>query len=224
VKATNACGTSGQQSSTSAVKICPATVSDADGNNYYAGAFGAACWMTQNMRKTSGLTQGRDYYYPNGSRQTEYTNAHGLLYSWETASTICPTGWRLPTEQDGEKLIDEIGNDTSQKYATDTESGKAGRKMASKTSVTSSTILGTSKDAQNGGFDALQVGYRNAASDGTVYYRYGTDGLWWTTTGYTNPNNGDWVRVLIWTARAVTAYPSFGGSDTGYVSVRCLLN
>jgi len=34
---------------------------------------------------------------------------YGRLYSWETANTACPSGWRLPNDEDMAKLISFIG-------------------------------------------------------------------------------------------------------------------
>jgi uncharacterized protein (TIGR02145 family) len=142
---------------------CPAFIIDErDGNKYFVGDFGAAgCWMTQNMRKTSGLIEGTHYYYPNGSQQNEYEDAHGLLYNWTTASTICPTGWHLPTKREISRLPGEIGADISGKYATETQPGLPGRKMKSTIPVTpeKGDTGGASKGADENGLALILTGY-----------------------------------------------------------------
>jgi uncharacterized protein (TIGR02145 family) len=166
-------------SSTSAVKICPENVTDSQNNSYPVGTFGnSGCWMTQNMRKTSGLTERTHYYYPNGSyQQNDYTDAHGLLYNWTTANTICPTGWRLPTAIEMMWLWREIDDDTTGKYATETQPIYTGRKAKSVTRVNSGAVAtgGTSKSATENGFDWILTGLVDAG----VRANYGQNGYMW---------------------------------------------
>jgi uncharacterized protein (TIGR02145 family) len=79
------------------------SVMDAQGNEYYAGKFGiAGCWMTQNLRSTSGLTANSNvgnaydqkyYWYPNNNKSTFDSNlTYGLLYTWPTASGLTGGG------------------------------------------------------------------------------------------------------------------------------------
>jgi len=37
---------------------------------------------------------------------------YGRLYNWETAMSVCPSGWHLPSETDWEKLMDYVENDS----------------------------------------------------------------------------------------------------------------
>ncbi|MDR0866245.1 MAG: fibrobacter succinogenes major paralogous domain-containing protein, partial [Candidatus Symbiothrix sp.] len=103
---------------------CCSSVTDAEGNFYYAHQFGdAGCWMTQNLRSTytmQGSTQqtiprGNNsntektplYYYPNASLSV--FNSHpeyGLLYTWAAANigssapdTGDPFGGTISTRQ-----------------------------------------------------------------------------------------------------------------------------
>ncbi|MDR0864579.1 MAG: fibrobacter succinogenes major paralogous domain-containing protein [Candidatus Symbiothrix sp.] len=83
---------------------CCSSVTDAEGNFYYAHQFGdAGCWMTQNLRSkytmqgstkqtiTAGTNSSNAnvalYYYPN-AKLTTYNNnpTYGLLYTWAAAN------------------------------------------------------------------------------------------------------------------------------------------
>jgi uncharacterized protein (TIGR02145 family) len=109
VTATNACGSSttatGSGGAITVNLVCPSSVTDAQGNEYYVGKFGAAgCWMTQNLRSTTGLTENgapdnvtsnKYYWYPNSKSDVIATTAddildahpeYGLLYTWAAAS------------------------------------------------------------------------------------------------------------------------------------------
>ena len=35
----------------------------------------------------------------------------GYLYTWEGAKRACPPGWRLPSKEDFEELLDYVGED-----------------------------------------------------------------------------------------------------------------
>jgi uncharacterized protein (TIGR02145 family) len=101
VTASNACGSSAERTSASAVIIYDGlSVKDAHGNTYTAAQFGnAGVWMTQNLRtttdangKTLSLGFGSDkdskfYNYPEGKEETFISHPeYGLLYTWAGAT------------------------------------------------------------------------------------------------------------------------------------------
>jgi uncharacterized protein (TIGR02145 family) len=103
VSASNACGTSAEQSSATDVVVLAGrclSVEDVEKNVYTAADFGiAGCWMTQNLRtKTyadgTALAFGSEkiidlkyYNYPNGKEETFKSHPeYGLLYTWSAAS------------------------------------------------------------------------------------------------------------------------------------------
>lgn len=61
-------------------------------------------WMAENL---SVPLKGSWCYQDNPSNCKKY----GRLYTWETAREACPSGWRLPTDQDWEKLVDHYGGE-----------------------------------------------------------------------------------------------------------------
>jgi uncharacterized protein (TIGR02145 family) len=145
---TNICGTT--VSGTYTVRIC-SSVTD-EGILYPAAAFGkAGCWMTQNLRSTTGLTRSSNtstntsrkyYWYPNNSQNIlDSYPEYGLLYTWAAATGrtdvsdnegntvhtppqgICPTGWHIPTDMEWTQLEEVIAKDNTRTYSTSLAAG-----------------------------------------------------------------------------------------------------
>ncbi|MDR0412343.1 MAG: hypothetical protein LBH61_00870 [Dysgonamonadaceae bacterium] len=194
---------------------CPNSITDErDGNVYCIGDFGAAgWWMTQNMRYKGTLIEGTHYHYPNGSKQEEYEDDHGLLYTWASALAICPDGWRLPAASESELLNTELENDANQKYSTDTEVGFAGRKARWGTNVDGLSISGTSKAKTEGGFAGRMCG----EFYGVQYGGYGESMTFWHSThnfAAWRLDNDD--AMLIGPTLGIEEFPSIA------YSVRCV--
>jgi uncharacterized protein (TIGR02145 family) len=133
---------------TGADDACPRVVKDSENNIYSTGWFGAAgCWMTQNLRSTTGLTENataddaslKYYYYPNNNQSAFSSHLeYGLLYTWAAATDrtgvtdneensshgphqgICPTGWHLPSDYEWNQLEEEIAKSAANVYSTTT--------------------------------------------------------------------------------------------------------
>lgn len=60
------------------------------------------------------------------SDDPEYIAKNGYLYDWETAKTIAPDGWHLPTKEELKKLYLYLGNDYEKVYAALNEGGRSG--------------------------------------------------------------------------------------------------
>ncbi|OQY05762.1 MAG: hypothetical protein B6I20_00605 [Bacteroidetes bacterium 4572_117] len=67
-------------------------------------------WMAENLayKTTNG-----SWSYDN--RPTNVAK-FGYLYNWETAKTVCPNGWRLPTKKDFETLLNNYGGKGNASY------------------------------------------------------------------------------------------------------------
>ena len=109
---------------------------------------------------------------------------YGRLYDWETAKTACPSGWRLPTKDEWDILVNHAGG-----------SSVAGAKLKA---VSGWNENGNGTDEH--GFTALPGGSYNN-SDG-YFGDVGKSGRWWSaselnsdSTYYRNMNyNGENVR------------------------------
>ena len=74
-----------------------------DGNDYKTVAIGGKTWFSQNLNYSS--TSG-SWCYEGSSKECD---KNGRLYCFEGAKTACPSGWRLPSREDFESLIEFSG-------------------------------------------------------------------------------------------------------------------
>jgi uncharacterized protein (TIGR02145 family) len=92
----------------------------------------------------------------------------GHLYSWHAAQLVCPTGWRLPTGQDYDNLINYLGG-----YAI------AGGKMKDNTP----NLWNSSQGSNSSGFSARPAG--NLAKTSPVEIKLlnqGVSAQFWSTS------------------------------------------
>jgi uncharacterized protein (TIGR02145 family) len=80
---------------------------------------------------------------------------YGYLYDWETAQTVAPLGWHLPTKEEWESLCKSLGGDNRKVYKAVKEGGGSG-------------------------FDALLAG----AHLPNGFDRFGKHGGFWSATPY----------------------------------------
>lgn len=93
-----------------------------DGNAYGWMRIGDLEWMTSNLkygdpyyeRLFDGVFAGNygpqtvTSQYGDDDLEADY-DKHGNLYTWEEANTLCPDGWRLPTDEDWKNLERALG-------------------------------------------------------------------------------------------------------------------
>ena len=215
------------------------TVQDIEDNTYQTVIIGTQEWMMENL-KTQKYNNGDDIItgldnlnwqmtdagafsvYPHsdvagiGSNQ-EMIDAYGILYNWYAVNDdrgICPTGWRVPSDNDFATLIEFLDTNADASVVGE-ESEIAGGLLKS-----TSTHPGAHPkwNAPNTGatnqfgFYGYPAGWRQ--HDG--YFFLGTYGVWWTSSP---DNTNAWTRSLSNEDASTYRYnlPKFYG-----FSVRCV--
>lgn len=151
-------------------------------------------WMSENLNYN---TTDSWCYDNKNSHCAEY----GRLYTWEAAMTACPSGWRLPTGKEFEKICNY--------YAGNSNDWRTNARIAYKALL----YGGSSK------FSALQGGYYNKG--GSIHFPddfnfISRDGYYWTET-----ENSSYAQILHFDA--TDNYPLIRefGKSLG-LSCRCL--
>jgi uncharacterized protein (TIGR02145 family) len=126
-----------------------------DGQKYRTVKIGNQVWMAENLNHETG----NSWCYDNDDSNCMQ---YGRLYDWNMAKRACPSGWHLPSQDEWEGLVVEVGSST------------AGKKLKS-----SSGWNENGNGTDDYGFSALPGGYRNA---GGKFYIAGYNGNWWAAT------------------------------------------
>jgi len=175
-------------------------------------------WMAENLNRMP--DSGNSWCYGNMS---DSCDQYGRLYDLETAKTICPTGWHLPTRREWGDLAIFAGGTTGEpgfggvNYGTN---GPAGTALKSTTgwrpaayeefcADTPEILCGNGTDIH--GFSARPGGVR--FSDGS-FADAGYTGIWWMS------DNQPRIRTMFFNAQSFSESPAFH-NDVGY-SVRCV--
>ena len=142
----------------------PNTLTDSrDGQTYKMVTIGQQTWMAQNINYQ---TESGSWCYGNNA---DNCKQYGRLYDWETATTVCPKGWKLPSREDWDRLVETAG----------------GWKIAAKKLKSKSGWNDYKGKKGNGtdnfGFSALPDGFRLS---GGVFFNAGYFGFWWTATEF----------------------------------------
>jgi uncharacterized protein (TIGR02145 family) len=157
------------------------TVTDIDGNIYHTVTIGTQVWMVENLKVT---------HYRNGDPIAKITDSaqwsdnltgaysvydnklsngdiYGNLYNWYSvanSSSLCPTGWHVPTEAEWTTLATYLGGDSL-----------AGDML--KESGTAHWESPNPKATNISGFTALPAGYRDRDFSGI-----GSMSRFWSST------------------------------------------
>jgi uncharacterized protein (TIGR02145 family) len=195
----------------------PATIADADGNDYLIVTIDNQVWMAENLRTTkyndsafiSNLVTDKDWNGSSTPAYCWYDNdpaanklSYGGLYNIYAVTTgkLCPTGWHVPNDADWTTLINYLGG---------------GNTALGKLMETGSKYWGKNTLANNeSGFTGLPGGYRWAG-----FNNLGGAAFWWSSTvGDTYSTKTSHFELT--DSALLTKFPigSFG------YSVRCLKN
>lgn len=168
-------------------------LTDIDGNRYATVRIGTQVWMAENLRVTR-TPDGKPIisHFPNQDSTTVRT--FGRLYDWQTALSIAPEGWHLPSDEEWNILAMHLGMSAASKLKDSTH------------------WPGMNKTR----FSARPAGYWN---DSGFDSRFGQTAVFWTSTQ--QDSHFVWSRTISAqhdTLRRVTQHPQYG------FSVRCVKN
>ncbi|RUT79673.1 fibrobacter succinogenes major paralogous domain-containing protein [Ancylomarina longa] len=195
------------------------SVTDIDGNEYKTIVIGDQTWMAENLRTTryrngeyipnvldneewAALTNGAYCTYNNTS-SLDTIATYGLLYNWYAVADerkIAPKGWRVPTINDWDILINQLGGDTIASY-----------KMKEVGDLHWDDL---SESDNSSGFTALPGGFRYLAnaSENVGFYC-----VWWAMPEY-NETSAGFLFLFCWDS---TVSRGINYKKNGF-SVRCI--
>jgi uncharacterized protein (TIGR02145 family) len=166
-----------------------------DGKTYKNVAIGGKTWMAENLN----FAAKGGVCYDNKPGNCE---KYGRLYNWETAKTVCPAGYHLPSDDEWTILTDAVG----------------GTKIASKKLKSSSGWDEGGNGTDEYLFSGLSGGYSGSRGDKFEYV--GNIGVWWSATEGTDGDAGlAWVRIMNYTLDNVIRSAN---ELTDLNSVRCV--
>jgi len=205
------------------------TVKDIDGNVYKTVLIGKYKWMAENLKTTTynngikipnvkeqsvweNLSTGAYCWYKNNE---SYADTFGLLYNWHAVNTgnLCPTGWRVPTDEEWKYLEGYVDSIYSIGDTIWDKSGLRGYDAGKRLKTISGWRPGIT-GTDNFGFSALPGGEHLKH-----FYAGGSSGFWWSSTEASV--SSAWYRNLIYSYEYVSrdSHPKQMG-----FSIRCLRN
>jgi uncharacterized protein (TIGR02145 family) len=94
---------------------------ESDGAIYKIVKIGNQIMMAENLARKP--AKGNFWAYDDNESNV---GKYGYLYDWETAKTIAPKGWHLPTKAEWETLYSYLGGDTKKVYEQIKVGGESG--------------------------------------------------------------------------------------------------
>lgn len=174
-----------------------------DGKVYRIVTIGTQTWMAENLN-----------FWTNNSwcYLGEFSNCekYGHLYTWDAATTACPSGWHLPTDEEWKLLEIEIGMSKVQANELGSRGVNEGYKLKSKNGWRSG---GGGSDQY--GFGGLPASQRNSGGS------YGIDSIhsfWWTASKDSNKIDA-YYRATSYYESTITRKTQSTGIGN---SVRCI--
>ena len=181
--------------------ICPASVSDADGNIYNTIQIGNQCWMQENLRVGTRIDDSQRMSRSNGIEKYCYDDdpanceAYGGSYEWDEmmqytkkqgAQGICPNGWHIPTDDEWKVMEMVLGMSQSEAIDGGVRGTDQGKQIKS-TSGWDENGNGTNTSS----FNALPSGFHYS---GGASCQLGEHAFWWSSSQVSA--NFAWCRGL----------------------------
>jgi uncharacterized protein (TIGR02145 family) len=179
-----------------------------DGKVYETVQIGDQCWLARNLDFRIKSAEGYPlytYYDDNDAYGPKYGALYNLSSLGVAIFSVCPVGWRIPSDEDWKTLEGFLGMNEYDlnKMTGYRDSGDVGNKLKSNEDW----------DGNNSsGFNALPGGY----SSGNFQYM-GSQAGFWTTTNYVNHKL---FRMLYSDYTTVTRY----ADSRLHLSIRCIRN
>ncbi|MBT3243213.1 MAG: T9SS type A sorting domain-containing protein [Bacteroidetes bacterium] len=119
---------------------------DPEGQSYSTVIIGSQVWMAENLAYLPAVSQVGEnsyddpHFFVHGYSGNSVSEAkaltnyseYGVLYNWAAANTACPSGWRLPSDDDCKTLEHYMGMHTGElQLAGWRQSGDVGKKLKS---------------------------------------------------------------------------------------------
>lgn len=138
-----------------------------DGQEYGYIDIGSQTWMAENLNYETT----NSWWYNNSSANGD---VYGRLYTWESALSACPSGWKLPSDGQWKQMEMALGMSQSEADNVALRGTDEGEKMKS-TSGWNDNGNGTNSS----GFNTLSGGFRFS---GHAFKNLGYSGCWWSSS------------------------------------------
>ena len=175
------------------------------GQSYNTVMIGDQCWMAENLNYETT----NSWWYDNSSANGDI---YGRLYTWDAASSACPSGWHLPTDDEWKTMEMYLGMSPSQADATGWRGTDEGGKL--KETGTAHWNSPNTGATNSSGFTALPGGNRRSSGS---FDNFGYYGAWWSSSEYSG--SYAWYRFLSYNLDQVNRD---NWNKTDGFSVRCL--
>jgi uncharacterized protein (TIGR02145 family) len=136
---------------------------------------GGLKWMKKNLN----IQTANSWCYGNDPANC---TTYGRLYTGDEAKTICPAGWRLPTREDWNGLVEYAGGESV-----------AGKKLKAASGWNDNPDGSSGNGTDDYEFSALPGGDYDPLRGFEVI---GTNGGWWTATVYGPQTTDSYVRHM----------------------------
>ena len=168
-----------------------------DGQTYATVNIGGRVWMAENLNYETETSVVFPEY--DGKSHEKY----GRLYAWDDAMKACPSGWRLPSEDDWNELLEFVG-----------DSATAGTKLkaARDWDKARGDVIGT----DDYGFAALPAGVSHVNGNGVRSFS-NNGAFFWTAT-----ENGRAILIVMHYEKEVVESSRFDKET--WLSVRCIMD
>jgi uncharacterized protein (TIGR02145 family) len=172
---------------------------------------GDQCWMAENLNYATK----NSWCYGNNPVNCE---KYGRLYSWNDALSVCPSGWRLSSDDDWKNLETFLEVDSKKSETTD---------LRNRVSNDSSLRLRSSSDWRlnagnnSSGFNALPGGSYIISSSSFSFTGLNNQAHFWTSTVHHQQNKWAFSREL---NTGININRNSSSIENRAFSVRCIKN